>query len=213
MREADYMKRLYKCEYSEDMGVAAIDENSKRSRIKHLNISCPPVPVLLVKEKFYDQVGNLMTKASGCTRNADGVVMFDGNNGATMLFCEMKSSDGGVRDSAFIQVSSSYIKTFIALSACDGVDVNNVNIYFVFTAQNSGDLAIRTAELDEAETGTLNLNEQRERSLLHGETVTVKVRDLWRNCPNFHPSLIDKDVVCMLKTSDNDTVTFDASGF
>lgn len=213
MREADYMKQLYKCEYSENVGIAMIDEFSISSSIKHLTISCPPVPVLLIKEKFYNQVGCLMTKASGCTRNADGVIMFDGNNGATMLFCEMKSSDTGVKGKAFIQASSSYIKTFIALSACDGVDVNNVNIYFVFTAQNSGELAMRTVELDEAETGTLNVDEERERCLLHGESVTVKVRDLWHKCPNYLTRLLDKDIVCMLKTSDNDTVTLDASNF
>jgi hypothetical protein len=209
MQETENFKRIYCYSPVEKDDIISIDENRGSAKIRHLNIFGGGTRFTLIEEDHCDKVGGLFRKESQCKRNADGVILYDGINGKTLILCELKSSCGGVFKSAYQQAFASYIKTCMQLSLCEGFDINNYNVHFLFTAQKGVELDMTRNELEEID--DRDFLQESELCLLKGENVRFPMNSVPHDISFLHSDYISKEVECRLLTSDNDTIDFDIS--
>lgn len=207
MQETENFKRIYCYSPVEKDDVISIDENSGSAKIHHLNILGGGIHFILIEESHSDKVGKLFKRESQCTRNADGIILYDGIDGKTLIFCELKSSCGGVFQSAYQQAFSSYLKTCMLLSLCEGFDINNYNVHFLFTALKGVELDMIRNELEEID--DRDFLQESELCLLKGENIRFCMNSVPHNISFLHSDFINKEVECRLLISDNDTIDFD----
>lgn len=209
MQETDNFKKIYCYSPVEINDRIIINENRGAAKIRHLNIFGRGIRFFLIEENHCDKVGGLFRKESQCKRNADGVILFDGINGKTLILCELKSSCGGVFQSAYQQAFASYVKTCMQLSLCEGFNINNYNVHFLFTAQKGVELDMIRNELEEID--ERNFLQESELCLLKGENVRFPMNSVHHDISFLHSDYTSKEVDCRLLTSDDDTIDFDIS--
>ena len=132
MEEIENFKQIFSYTPNESTVAINLVENGANAKIRHLNIIAGGVNLVSFSEDYSDRVGQLFKKSSHCTRNADGIIAFENFNGKNLLLCEMKSSGGGVFNSAFQQVLSSYLKMCMLFSMCDEFQISNFRVFFIF---------------------------------------------------------------------------------
>jgi hypothetical protein len=206
MKELDNFKTIFQYTPAESNALLSIEEKGKSAKIRHLNIMSGGEDITLLGEDFSNSWCSHFRKASQCTKNADGVVMFERPTEKVILLCELKSSGSGVFDTAYQQTFSSYIKTCMAMSVCNNFDVTEYKVYFVFTAQESPELAVRQNELEEIDESKRDFYDKVSLSLLKGEEVRFMMDAIPHNLSYLHSSLTHKEVMCKLLTSQTDTI-------
>ncbi len=211
MQETEYFKKIYRYSPIEQDDFISIEENGKEAKIRHLNISGAGIRFFRIEESHSDRVGQLFGKESCCTKNTDGIIVFADGDKKNLLLCEMKSSTNAVFDSAYQQSFASYIKVCMLLSLCEGFDIRNYKVYFLFTARSGADLDSLRNELEEIEGQGLRPAEKFELSLLKGEKVRLSLNTNPHDVSFLHSNYINKEVVCQLLTSDSDSIDFDIS--
>lgn len=211
MQETDSFKTIFQFETEESRQSVTINETGGRAKIRHLNIISSGVDLFLLKESFSNQLSSHFRKGSHCTRNADGVLLFERPEGKAMVLCELKSSGGGVFDSAYQQAFSTYMKTCMTMSLCEDFDISNFTVYFIFTAQKSPELAVRQNELEQIDEAQRDFYGNVRLELLQGKQVRFRMNQIPHNFSFLHHHLTDKEVVCMLLTSPTDSIDFNIS--
>lgn len=208
MHEVDNFKRVFNYTPIENSVEINLVENGVNAKIRHLNIKGTGENLVSFEEGFSNQVGSLFKKTSQCTKNADGIVVFENPKGKHLLLCEMKSSGGGVFNSAFQQVLASYLKICMLLSLCDDFHVSNFRIFFLFTSQDGVDLAQRLNELEQIDESQRTFVDKVRLDLLRGKRVRFKLSNVPHDLSYLHKDLINQEVECMLLTSKTDTIDF-----
>lgn len=209
MQEIDSFKQIFKFVPEESTSEIKLTEDSANAKIHHLNIKSNGVNLVSFSEQHSDQVGQLFLRTSNCTKNADGIILFEDSRGKNMLLCEMKSSGCGVFDTAFQQAFSSYMKICMLLSLCDNFNISNYKICFIFTSQDGVDLVQKQNELEQIDESQRTIVDKVRLELLRGGQVRLKLSDIPHNISFFHRNFTNKEVICQLLTSSTDTITFD----
>lgn len=209
MQETDNFKNIYQFEIVENDQTVTIDENRGKAKIRHLNIISGGINMFLLREKFSCQLAIHFNTTSHCTRNADGVVLFERPEGKSMVLCELKSSGRGVFDTAFQQTFATYMKTCMAMSICEDFNINNFKIFFIFTAQDGAELALRRNELEQIEPEQMDFSWDVKLRLLKGERVRFRMNQIPHNFTFLHHTLVEKEVECVLLTSPTDSINLD----
>lgn len=208
MQETDNFKNVFQYDAVENNRVITIDEDRGKAKIRHLNINSDGISMFLIREVFSCQLTPLFKKMSCCTKNADGVIFFERPEGKSMVLCELKSSGGGVFSTAYQQTFATYMKTCMAMSICEDFNINNYKVYFVFTAQDGPELAIRRNELEQIDPQQMDFYCDIRLRLLKGEKVKFRMSQVPHNCDFLHHTLVDKEVECFLLTSPTDSINF-----
>lgn len=211
MQEIDNFKQIFNYTPTESTTVINLNESGAKAKIRHLNIIGGGVNLVSFDEGYSDKVGALFKKSSFCTKNADGIIAFENSKGKNLLLCEMKSSGGGVFNSAFQQVFSSYLKMCMLLSMCDDFKISNFHVFFLFTSQDGAELAMRLNELEQIDRSQLDFVNKVRLDLLKGKQVRFKLRDVPHNMSFLHKDFTNQEVVCQLLTSTTDTISFDVN--
>ena len=209
MQETDNFKNVFQFEIVENNQAVTIDENRGKAKIRHLNIISGGINMFLLRENFSCQLTTHFKKSSHCTRNADGVVLFEQSGEKSMMLFELKSSGSGVFDTAYQQTFATYMKTCMAMSICEDFNINNFRVYFIFTAQDGPELALRRNELEQIETDQMDFYCDVKLRLLKGEKVRFRMNQIPHNCSFLHHTLVEKEVECVLLTSPTDNINFD----
>lgn len=209
MQEIDNFKKIFNYTPIESTGVINLVETGSRAKIRHLDILGGGVNLVSFEEKYSDQVGQFFQKSSHCRKNADGIIVFENSKGKNLLLCEMKSSGGGVFDSAFQQMFSSYLKMCMLLSMCDGFKISNFHLFFLFTSQDGVDLAQHLNELEQIDETLRTFVDNLRIDLLKGKQVRFKLCDILHDMSFLNKDFTNQEVVCQLLTSKTDTIKFD----
>lgn len=209
MQEIDNFKQIFNYTPIESSVEINLEETGTKAKIRHLNIKGGGVNLVSFDEKYSDQVGQFFQKSSHCRKNADGIIVFENSKGKNLLLCEMKSSGGGVFDSAFQQVFSSYLKMCMLLSMCDNFKISNFRVFFLFTSQDGVELAQRLNELQQIDVSLRSFVDKVRLDLLLGKQVRFKLCDVPHNMSFLHRDFTNQEVVCQLMTSPTDTIDFD----
>lgn len=211
MQEIDNFKQIFGYIPKESTIEINLVENGAKAKIRHLNIKGGGVNMVSFDENYSDQVGQLFKKTSHCTKNADGIIAFENINGKNLLFCEMKSSGGGVFNSAFQQVFSSYLKMCMILSMCDEFHISNFRVFFIFTSQDGVELAQRLNELEQIDESQRTFEDNVRLNLLKGKSVKFKLNKVPHNLSFLHKDFTEQEVECHLLKSNTDTIDFDVN--
>lgn len=209
MQEIDNFKKIFDYTPTESTTVINLDESGAKAKIRHLNVLGGGVNLVSFDEGFSNKVGNLFLKSSLCTKNADGIIVFENAKGKYLLLCEMKSSGGGVFQVAFQQMFSSYMKMCMLLSMCDDFKISNFHVFFLFTSKDGSDLAMILNELEQIDVSQLSFEEKVRLDLLRGKYVKFKLNKVPHYFSFLHRDFTDHEVVCQLVKSSTDTIDFD----
>lgn len=211
MQEIDNFKKIFNYTPIESTAEINLVETGARAKIRHLDIIAGGVNLVSFEEKYSDQVGQFFRKSSHCRKNSDGIIAFENTKGKFLLLCEMKSSGGGVFNSAFQQVLSSYLKICMLLSMCDDFKISNFHLFFLFTSQDGADLAQRLNELEQIDETQRNFVDKVRIDLLRGKQVKFKICDVPCDMSFLHKDFTNQEVVCQLLTSSTDRANFDVN--
>ena len=211
MREIDSFKDVFQYTPTENVSVISVHETSGQAKIRHLHVVGLGKHFALFCEKCSVMAGSLFKKSSHCTKNADGTIFFEDSGMKCMLLCELKSSGGGVFKSAYQQTFSTYLKMCMMMSICEGFDISNYQLYFLFTAQDGAELAVRRNEIEQIEESERNDEDKIRLRLLKGESVKLRMNSVPVNMSFLDTNLVCKDVVCKLVTSPTDRIVVDVS--
>lgn len=211
MQEIDNFKQIFNYTPKESTVEIKLEENGSMAKIRHLNIIGGGVNLVSFAENYSDQIGKFFKKSSHCTKNADGIIAFENYKGKNLLLCEMKSSGGGVFNTAFQQVFSSYLKLCMLLSMCDEFRISNFRVFFLFTSQDGVDLAQRLNELEQIDESQRTFIDNVRLDLLKGKSVRFKLSNVPHNLSFLHQDFTNQEVVCQLLTSKTDTINFDVN--
>jgi hypothetical protein len=211
MEEIENFKQIFSYTPNESTVAINLVENGANAKIRHLNIIAGGVNLVSFSEDYSDRVGQLFKKSSHCTRNADGIIAFENFNGKNLLLCEMKSSGGGVFNSAFQQVLSSYLKMCMLFSMCDEFQISNFRVFFIFTSQDGVELAQRLNELEQIDVSQRTFIDNIRLELLKGKRVRFKLSSVPHNLSFLHKDFIEQEVECQLLKSETDVIDFDVN--
>lgn len=209
MKEIDSFKQIFNLLPLESTTTINLDETRGKAKIRHLNIQGNGISLFCLGEGCSDRVGSLFKKSSQCTRNADGILLFETANGSHILLCELKSSGGGVFDSAYQQAFSSYMKLCMLMSVCSDFDITHYHVSFIFTAQDGAELAMLKKELGEIAETDRNFYEKVRYDLLCGKRVKFMMNAIPNNVSFLHSNFTNKEVCCQLLVSEADTIDVD----
>lgn len=211
MQETDNFEKIFDGSPVITSESIIVEENKKDAKIRHLNIKGSGIAFYGLKENFSDRVGNLFKKTSLCKKNADEIILFESKGVKCLMLCEMKSSCGAVGDNAFQQVFASYMKMCMLLSLCDGFDISNFRVLFIFTARRDANFLIRLNELQELGINHLEPREKINFDLLSGKFVNLRLNKVVTNTPFLNQNYLQKEITCKLLTSENEIVDFDVN--
>lgn len=208
MLEIENFKRVYNYTPVEDNNSVSFRQYGHNVKIHQLNLNSGGAYMASFDESFSHLSDNLFKKQSHCHRSADGIVFCESDK-KKIIICELKSSGGGVFDSAYQQTFSSYMKLCMMMSLCDDFDIDNYQVFFVFTAQDGPELSLRRNEIEQIEESDRNIYDNIRLSLLKGEKVVFHLTEIPHDISFLHRHLINKEIVCLLLTSKTDTIDVD----
>lgn len=210
MNTANCFKLIFDIPFTDFDNVVSIHEPRGDAKIHYLNIFGKETNFIKFDEALSKRIGNLFTTKTYCKKNADGVIFYQKDNITHLLICELKSSKTGISDSAFEQAASTYIKTIMVFSICDGFTLDDTNIFFIFTAKDNGDLLLELSELQESDINTLSPMEKKRLALLRDKHTTIRLPEISNSRKAFCTRICEKDIKCILTTSkESDTIDLD----
>ena len=120
----------------------------------------------------------------------------------------MKSSHLGVCDTAFEQAASTYIKTVMVFSICEGFSLMDTDVVFIFTTKEDGDMLLKLNELLESDQDSLSPMEKKRLSLLKDKRTTIRLPDIPNRRDAFCKKIQEKEIKCLLvSSSESDSIT------
>ena len=210
MLEIENFKKIYNYTPVENNYTVSIHQDGHNVKIHQLNLNSGGSYMASFDESFSHLSDNIYKKQSHCNRSADGIVFCESEK-KKIIICELKSSGGGVFDSAYQQTFSSYIKLCMMMSICDDFDIANYQVFFVFTASDGPELALRRNEIEQIEESDRNIYDNIRLSLLKGEKAIFHLNEIPHDISFLHRHLINKEIACLLLTSKTDTIDVDVN--
>lgn len=208
MNTIDYFRIIYSLPNTVHEDSVSIDEEKVDAKIHHLIIIGEKVQFTKFNESFSKQIGNLFSSRTYCKKNADGIIFFQKNNKNHLLICELKSSHLGVCDTAFEQAASTYIKTVMVFSICEGFSLMDTDVVFIFTTKEDGDMLLKLNELLESDQDSLSPMEKKRLSLLKDKRTTIRLPDIPNRRDAFCKKIQEKEIKCLLvSSSESDSIT------